>query len=185
MSLTYSSIMPLGTHAPDFHLVDVISGKEISPGMQKKEHGLVVMFICNHCPYVLHIEDEVSRVAREYQEKGVGFVAISSNDIDKYPDDDPEGMREQAKRAGFTFPYIYDESQEVAKAYEAECTPEFYVFNASLECVYRGRLDAASPGNGKPIDGADLRRALDNLISGRNIPLDQKPSMGCNIKWKA
>ncbi len=185
MSLTYSSMIPLGAMAPKFKLKDAISNDEISVSEATGEKGLVVMFICNHCPYVKHIEQEIGRVAKEFSKKGIGFVAISSNDVEKYPDDDPGGMREQSKRAGFTFPYLFDESQEVAKAYGAECTPDFFVFDGDLKCVYRGRLDASSPGNGKPNDGADLRGALDHLVSGKPIDNDQKPSMGCNIKWRS
>lgn len=184
MSLTYSSMMPLGAKAPDFSLPDAISGKNLSLGDLNKGKGLVVMFICNHCPYVLHVEDQISKVALIYGEKGIDFVAISSNDIANYPDDDPEGMRIQSERAGFTFPYLYDETQEVAKSYGAECTPDFFAFDTNNKCVYRGRLDASSPGNGLPNDGADLRLALDHLLAGNQILEEQKPSMGCNIKWK-
>ncbi len=185
MSLTYSAMMPLRASAPHFNLRDIHSGKEITPENISGESGLLVMFVCNHCPYVKHVEDEIGQVASEYQQKGIGAVAITSNDIDKYPDDGPEGMKDQARRAAWSFPYLLDETQEVAKAYQAECTPDFFLFDKSLKCVYRGRLDASSPGNGQPNDGADLRDALDRLIAGQPISEDQKPSMGCNIKWRS
>jgi thiol-disulfide isomerase/thioredoxin len=149
------------------------------------EHGTVVMFICNHCPFVVHVLDELIRVANEYRIKGIGFVAISSNDVANYPDDSPEKMKQLADTKAFPFPYLYDETQEVAKAYTAACTPDFSVFNASGKCVYRGQLDASRPGNDEPINGEDLRLVLDNLLSGQEIPTDQIPSIGCNIKWKA
>lgn len=184
MALTPSSMLALGTKIPDFKLSDVVSGKWISPDDVKGENGLVVMFICKHCPYVIHVQDELARVADEYMTKGVGFVAISSNDIENYPQDAPERMVEQAKEVGFHFPYLYDESQEVARAFQAECTPDLYVFDNSLSLVYRGRLDEATPGNDKPVDGRDLRNALDHLLSEKPISDEQYPSMGCNIKWK-
>ncbi len=185
MSLTYSEMMPLGTVAPSFKLTDELSGRKISPESEKKEHGLVVMFICNHCPYVLHIENEIGNIANAYRDKGIGFIAITSNDIDNYPEDGPEGMKDQAERAGFNFPYVIDASQEVAKSYQAACTPDFFLFDGGLKCVYRGRLDAASPKNGQPNDGSDLRKVLDQLINGESISENQLPSMGCNIKWRS
>ena len=185
MSLTYSAMMPLKASAPHFKLRDVISGQEVTPKGIIGEKGLLVMFLCNHCPYVKHVEDEVGKISQEYMAKGIGTVAISSNDVEKYPDDGPAGMKEQAKRASWDFPYLLDETQEVAKAYKAECTPDFFLFDKSLKCVYRGRMDAASPGNGQPNDGKDLRDALDHLIAGQPISEDQKPSMGCNIKWRS
>ena len=177
-------MMPLQASAPFFKLRDVISNQEITLETVKGDKGMLVMFVCNHCPYVKHVEDEVGMIAHEYRAKGIGTVAISSNDVEKYPDDGPEGMKEQAKRASWDFPYLLDETQEVAKAYKAECTPDFFLFDKSLKCVYRGRMDAASPGNGQPNDGKDLRDAMDHLITGQPIPKDQKPSMGCNIKWR-
>lgn len=184
MALTPSSMMPLGTKAPAFDLPDVISGRQVSLSDARGAKGTVVMFICAHCPYVIHVESEIARMAEEYQNKGVDFVAISSNDVAKYPDDGPEKLREQAARVGFGFPYLFDESQAVAKAYQAECTPDFFVFDENDQCVYRGRMDEATPGNGKPVDGRDLRAALDALVAGSPLPEEQYPSMGCNIKWK-
>lgn len=184
MARTLSSMMPLGTKAPDFSLPDVLSGKEVTLAEARGAKGLVVAFICAHCPYVIHIQDEMVEIAKSYQDAGVDFVAISANDIEKYPDDRPEKMNEQAAQVGFDFPYLYDESQAVAKAYGAECTPDFFVFDENLECVYRGRMDEATPGNGKPVDGKDLRWALDALVAGDAIFEEQFPSMGCNIKWK-
>ena len=184
MSLTYSEMMPLGTTAPDFALPDTVSGKNISLKDCKSEVCTVVMFICNHCPYVIHVETELVRIANAYQAKGVNFVAISANDVENYPDDSPEKMREKAMEVGYTFPYLYDQSQNVAKAYRAACTPDFYVFDQNLKCVYRGRMDDSSPGNGRPVTGAELRAALDTVINNEPIPQNQLPSMGCNIKWK-
>ncbi len=184
MALTPSNMLPLGTIAPDFTLPDAVTGKSISLKDIKSDKGAVIMFICNHCPYVIHIQDEMVNIAREYQQKGVSFVAISSNDIEKYPDDAPDKMKERALELNFDFPYLFDESQDIAKAYMAACTPDFYVFDAELKCVYRGRMDEATPGNGKPVNGKDLRNALDALLNGQVISEEQFPSMGCNIKWK-
>src|SRR5205823_8388579 len=144
----------------------------------------LVMFICNHCPYVQHVAFTVAKDAREYQQKGVAVVAINSNDAEKYPADSPAMMRQEIKRVGYTFPYLYDESQAVAKAYRAACTPDFYVFDQQRRLVYRGRLDGSTPGNNIPVTGEDLRAALDAVLAGKPVPPDQKPSMGCNIKWK-
>ena len=179
-------MLPLGTKAPDFELPDTISGKpcrlrDISAGMK----GTVVMFICNHCPYVIHIQEEMVRLAHEYMDKGVAFVAISANDVDNYPADSPALMKERAQELGFRFPYLYDERQQVAKAYQAACTPDFYVFDRELACVYRGRMDDATPGNGRPVTGVDLRSALDAMLADRPVDAAQLPSMGCNIKWKS
>ncbi|MFY0599528.1 MAG: thioredoxin family protein [Cyclobacteriaceae bacterium] len=185
MSLTLSNMLPIDAAAPSFNLPDTISGKTISASDVLNENGLVVMFICVHCPYVIHVQDELAKVANEYAEKGIGFVAISSNDIKNYPADRPEMMKKQAERVGFNFPYLYDETQEVAKAYQAACTPDFYLFDKELKCFYRGRLDESTPGNGKPNNGKDLRGALDLLLSRGAAPDPQSPSMGCNIKWKA
>ena len=184
MSLTLSSMMSLGTPAPDFKLPDVISGKVISLSEARGAKGTVIMFICAHCPYVIHIQEEIVNIAHYYQDQGIDFVAISSNDAIKYPGDSPEALREQATSVGFTFPYLYDESQSVARAYKAECTPDFFVFDENNLCVYRGRMDEASPGNGKPVNGKDLREALEALVLGTSISDEQHPSMGCNIKWK-
>ncbi|RED99884.1 thioredoxin family protein [Marinoscillum furvescens] len=184
MARTLSSMMPLGTKAPEFNLPDVVSGKELSLAEARGAKGLVVAFICAHCPYVLHVQHEMAAIASGFQDAGVDFVAISANDIEKYPDDRPEKMKEQAEQVGFNFPYLYDETQAVAKAYGAECTPDFFVFDENLECVYRGRMDEATPGNDKPVNGKDLRAALDALVAGDAISEQQFPSMGCNIKWK-
>jgi hypothetical protein len=145
----------------------------------------VVMFICNHCPFVVHVMDELVRIGNEYQTQGIGFVTISSNDVTTHPDDSPAHMAQLAKDKGFPFPYLYDETQEVAKAYTAACTPDYSVFNADDKCVYRGQLDDSRPGNGKPVSGKDLRNVLDLLVVGKSVPADQTPSLGCNIKWKA
>jgi thiol-disulfide isomerase/thioredoxin len=184
MARTYSEMMPLGTVAPDFNLEDTLTGKFMGKSQTIGECGLVVMFICNHCPFVIHVLDEIIKVANEYQAKGVGFVAISSNDATNYPADSPEKMTELGKSHQFTFPYLYDESQQIAKKYQAACTPDFYLFNNEQKCVYRGRLDESSPGNGKPVTGKDLREALDKLISLKPQNELQMPSVGCNIKWK-
>lgn len=185
MALTPSNMLELGLKAPDFQLRDVVTNQEVSLMDVRGFRGTFVMFICQHCPYVIHIEEEMTRVAHEYMDKGIGAVAISSNDIEKYPDDSPEKMIEQAKRNGFRFPYLYDEDQSVAHAYDAACTPDFYLFDADDLLVYRGRLDESRPGNEKPVDGHDLRTAMDCLISGGQMPIVQYPSMGCNIKWKS
>ena len=177
-------MMPLGTKAPDFTLPDTVSGKNVSLEDVKSDVGTVVMFICNHCPYVVHIEDELAAVAEEYGTHGFNFVAISSNDIEHYPADAPEKMKEKAAQVGYPFPYLYDATQEIAKAYMAACTPDIYVFDEHLKCAYRGRLDEATPGNGKPVNGQDLRAALDALRNGEMVNQKQFPSMGCNIKWK-
>ncbi len=184
MARTESNMLPLGTQAPDFCLTDTVSGKTICLQDVKTDKGLVVMFICNHCPYVLHVNDELVRLSKEYLQKGVGFVAISSNDVENYPDDAPDKMKEMAERLGYPFPYLYDESQEVARAYDAACTPDFYLFDGELKLFYRGRLDASRPQSDLPVTGKDLRRALDALLQGQPIPEPQYPSMGCNIKWK-
>ncbi|MCV9389108.1 thioredoxin family protein [Reichenbachiella ulvae] len=185
MARTESNMMPLGTQAPAFLLPDTVSSTDKTFVDIKGNKGTVVMFICNHCPYVIHVQDEIVKIANEYAEKGLGFVAISSNDVENYPDDSPELMKEHADKYGFSFPYLYDESQEIAKAYQAACTPDFYVFDGSDACVYRGRMDPSTPGNNQPVTGEDLRRALDMLVDGLPIDRGQFPSMGCNIKWKA
>ena len=184
MSLTPSNMLPIGTTAPAFNLPDVTSEKEISFESVAAKKGTVVMFICNHCPYVIHVNDELIKVAKEYESKGIGFVAISSNDVENYPQDGPALMKTHAAEQGYPFPYLYDESQEVAKAYDAACTPDFYLFDGEHKLVYRGRLDSSTPGNGHPLTGADLRNAMDSLIEGKPQVDEQMPSMGCNIKWK-
>lgn len=186
MALTPSTMLPLGTVAPDFQLPDA-NGKLVSLSDFKGAPATLVMFICNHCPYVIHIRDELAKVAREYQAKGVAVVAINSNDAQTYPADSPEKMKEEVARAGYTFPYLYDETQDVAKAYRAACTPDFFLFDKDLRLVYRGQFDDSRPrvANPPPVTGRDLRAALDAALEGRSIPeADQKPSMGCNIKWK-
>lgn len=185
MAATPSNMLPLGTQAPDFNLFDTVSQKKMQFKDIKGEKGTVVMFICNHCPYVLHINNQIVKVAKDYIPKGINFVAISSNDVENYPQDAPDLMTEQAKKVGYAFPYLYDETQEVAQAYQAACTPDFYVFDADNKLVYRGRMDESTPKNNLPNDGKDLRKALDLLESGDIIPdSEQKPSIGCNIKWK-
>ncbi|SFF49377.1 AhpC/TSA family protein [Fontimonas thermophila] len=184
MALTASKMLPLGTRAPDFRLPDTVSGRTLALADLKSEIATVVMFICNHCPYVKHVNPELIRLARDYQKRGVAFIAISSNDAERYPEDGPEQMRRVAAQLGYPFPYLYDETQAVARAYQAACTPDLYVFNGQLELVYRGRLDGSTPGNGVPLTGADLRAALDAVLAGRPVDPDQKPSMGCNIKWR-
>ena len=184
MSLTPSNMLPLTTEAPAFSLPDAVSGKTITLDYLSDAKASVIMFICNHCPYVIHIHDELMRVVSDYSPKGVKFVAISANDIEKYPDDSPEKMKALAQKLGFNFPYLYDESQDVAKSYDAACTPDFYVFDEYKKLVYRGRLDDSRPGNDLPLTGKDLRDALDAVLSGNKVPSTQYPSMGCNIKWK-
>ena len=184
MAATPSTMMPLGTIAPSFKLPDTISGKSLSLSDLKGEKATLVMFICNHCPYVLYINEELVSIAEEYQPKGVSFIAISSNDVINYPQDHPELMKIQAERVGYTFPYLYDESQDVAKAYNAACTPDIFLFDENLKCVYRGQLDRSRPNNNIPVSGKDLRNALQALLSGLEISEEQIPSIGCNIKWK-
>jgi len=178
-------MLPLGTVAPDFKLSDVVSGSALALADVRGRAGTLVMFICNHCPYVQHVNAELVRVAHEALPRGVGVVAISSNDVRAYPADAPERMAEVAREQGYPFPYLYDASQSVARAYDATCTPDFFLFDAAAKLVYRGRLDDSTPGNRRPVTGADLRAALDALLAGA-APLDeQKPSVGCNIKWSA
>lgn len=184
MAFTESKMIELGTKAPDFKLPDTVSGKKLSFSDIRSDKATVVMFTCNHCPYVLHVNPELVRLARDYQEKGVSFVAISSNDVDRYPDDSPEKMTELAREVGYPFPYLYDETQDVAKAYDAACTPDFYVFDGDDKLAYRGRLDDSRPSSGKPLTGKDLRAALDAVLAGKPVPEPQYPSGGCGIKWK-
>jgi len=185
MAKTPSTMIPLGTNAPDFTLIDTVSGKTLSLDEMKSDKATVIMFICNHCPYVIHVNDELVRLSDEYIEKGVSFIAISSNDVENYPDDSPEKMKENAQKLGYKFPYLYDESQDVAKAYQAACTPDFFVFDSDLKLVYRGQLDDSRPGSDIPLSGKDLRNALDAVLQGKSVSDTQKPSLGCNIKWKA
>ena len=186
MSRMDSTMMPLGTKAPAFDLPDTVSGENKTFGDVAGPQATVVMFICNHCPYVLHLIDEVVKVAGHYQPQGIGFVAISSNDVSERPEDGPEEMKIFAENRGFTFPYLYDESQEIAKAYDAVCTPDFFVFDADGKCAYRGQFDESRPKNDISVTGAELRASLDAVLEGDMIPDDvQIPSQGCSIKWKA
>ena len=177
-------MLPLGTKAPDFTLIDSVTNNPYSLDDIRGEKGTVIMFICNHCPFVKHVTEEIARVANDYQVTGFGFVAISSNDVETHPEDSPALMHKNAQEQGFRFPYLYDETQEVAKAYDAACTPDFYVFNADAKLVYRGQLDNSRPGNSIPSNGRDLREALDSILNNNPQRTDQKPSIGCNIKWK-
>jgi peroxiredoxin len=183
MALTPSTMLPLGTEAPDFRLPDT-DGRTVARDDFRDAPALLVIFLCNHCPYVKHVRHELARLARDYQQKGVAVVGISSNDAAAYPDDRPEMMAREKAEVGYTFPYLYDESQEVAKAYRAACTPDFYVFDKRRALAYRGQMDASRPGNTIRVTGKDLRAALDAVLAGEPVPQDQRPSMGCNIKWK-
>ena len=184
MARTPSNMLPLGTKAPAFQLPDTISDKMLSLEDIQGSEGTVIMFICNHCPFVIHVNEELIAIAKTYQQKGIGFAAISSNDVINYPQDAPELMKENARRLGYPFPYLFDETQEIARSYDAACTPDFYLFDKDLALVYRGQLDDSRPGNGIPVSGSDLRAALDDLLDGKKISQQQKPSIGCNIKWK-
>jgi len=184
MAFTESQMIELGTQAPDFALPDTISDKILRLEDVRGEKGTLVMFLCNHCPYVLHVNEEIVRLVDAYKNKGIGAVGISSNDVDNYPQDGPDKMKEHALEVGYNFPYLYDETQAIAKDYDAACTPDFYLFDQDLKLVYRGRLDDSRPNSGKPLTGADLRRAIDQLLAGEPISELQYPSGGCNIKWK-
>ena len=184
MAFTESNMLPLGSEAPSFALPDTVSGKTISLSDIASDKATVVMFICNHCPYVIHVNDELIRVANDYIPKGVSFVAISSNDVEKYPEDGPGKMKEVALRLKYPFPYLFDESQDVARAFDAACTPDLYVFDKDLKLAYRGRLDDSRPKNTNPLTGKDLRDAIDAILEGRPVAEKQYPSAGCNIKWK-
>ncbi len=184
MALTASTMLPLGTQAPNFHLPDVVSGKSIALSTFADKKALLVMFICQHCPFVKHIKAELGQLAKDYFQTDLGIVGISANDINNYPDDAPELLKEMATELKFNFPLCYDESQETAKAYTAACTPDFFIFDAERKLVYRGQLDDSRPSNGKPVTGADLRTAIEAVLAGKPIAGEQKPSIGCNIKWK-
>lgn len=185
MALTPSTMLPLGTKAPDFTLVDVVSQETINlSNFASSKKGLLIIFLCCHCPFVKHVEIEIAKLGQDYQGQGIGIIAISVNDIDKYPDDAPDKLKNMAQRLGFNFPLCYDHTQNVAKAYQAACTPDFFLFNSAQELVYRGQLDDSRPGNNLPVTGKDLRTAIDALIAGKPINPEQKPSIGCNIKWK-
>lgn len=177
-------MLPLGTKAPDFLLVDTLDNKNKSLNELKGTKGTLVMFICNHCPFVVHVSSELSQLAKDYVSKGINCIAISSNDVENYPQDAPHLMKQNAIDNDYIFPYLYDQTQEVAKAYDAACTPDFFLFNDNLELVYAGQLDDSRPSNGIPVTGKDLRAAMNTLINGGKVNPNQKPSMGCNIKWK-
>jgi peroxiredoxin len=184
MAETPSTMLPLGTIAPDFTLLNTRDDKLIALQEIKSSVATVIMFICNHCPYVKVIQKKLVEVANHYQQQQIKFIAINSNDVSRYPADNPEHMREEAERHAYPFPYLFDETQEIAKAYHAACTPDFYVFDKELACVYRGRFDDATPGNGKTVTGKELSEALDSVIAGKAVNAKQNPSIGCNIKWK-
>jgi peroxiredoxin len=184
MALTPSNMLPLGTKAPDFTLTDTKDGHLKSLQELKGAKGTLVMFICNHCPFVIHVNEQLVKLANDYAPKGINCIAISSNDVENYPQDSPELMKARAKELNYPFPYLYDETQKVAKAYDAACTPDFFLFNAGLELVYTGQLDGSRPGNDIPVTGKDLRHAMDTMLKDGSIVSNQQPSMGCNIKWK-
>jgi peroxiredoxin len=179
-----STMLPLGTPLPDFSLANAVDGRRVSPRDFERDRALLVMFICNHCPYVKHVLNEIGRIAAEYRPRGVGIVAIGSNDVRAFPDDAPDRMKALALAEGWAFPYLFDEAQTVAKAFNAACTPEFYLFGTDRTLVYRGQLDDSRPNNAEPVTGRDLRAALDAVLAGKPVSPDQKPSVGCNIKWK-
>jgi thiol-disulfide isomerase/thioredoxin len=184
MSLTPSNMLPLGTNAPDFKLVNTIDDTFVSLDESKGLNGTLILFICNHCPFVIHVNPQLSKLAKDYVSKGINCIAISSNDVDNYPQDAPYLMKQHAIENDYKFPYLYDQTQDVAKAYDAACTPDFYVFNDELKLVYRGQLDDSRPGNNLELTGKDIRDTLDSLLNKQPISKTQKPSVGCNIKWK-
>lgn len=184
MARTESNEFKNGTNAPYFKLLNTVDDKNYSLSDLKGKKGTVIMFICNHCPFVIHVNNELVKMANEYQQKGINFIAISSNDVENYPQDSPKLMKQLAKDVKYPFPYLFDETQKVAKNYNAACTPDFYVFNNDLKSVYHGQLDDARPGNGKPVTGKDLRNSLSNLLENKPALENQKPSLGCGIKWK-
>ena len=185
MARTASTMLDLGTTAPDFQLPDVVTGETISLSTFAGKDGLLVMFICRHCPFVKHVQDQLAAIGKDYQNKNLGIVAISANDAENYPNDAPDSLKEMVSEVGFTFPLCFDESQETAKAYTAACTPDFFLFDKDFKLVYRGQLDDSRPGNDKPVDGHNLRDAIDTVLAGNPVSEDQLPSLGCNIKWKA
>lgn len=184
MARTESNEFEIGTKAPNFTLINTIDDKYYSLSELKGEKGTVIIFICNHCPFVIHINEQLVKLGNEYQPKGIKFIAISSNDVENYPQDAPHLMKRMAEDLQYPFPYLYDETQEVAKAYDAACTPDFYIFDGDLASVYHGQLDDSRPGNGKSVTGIDMRNALDNLLENKTPLENQKPSVGCGIKWK-
>jgi peroxiredoxin len=185
MAATPSNMMPLGTKAPDFNLHDTVSGERKSLQQLRSDQATVVMFICNHCPFVKHVQTGLVKLANDYMPKEISFIAISSNDVIAYPDDSPEQMKAVAQQLGYPFPYLYDESQSIARAYGAACTPDFYIFDKELKCVYRGQMDDSRPSTDIVVTGKDIRAALDAILSGNPVNEEQKPSIGCNIKWKS
>jgi peroxiredoxin len=185
MSLTESTMLELGTMAPDFALTDVVTGKTVHRDDLRGQNALLVLFICAHCPYVKHIEKSLGKLGADYASKPLGIVAIGANDAAEYPADSPAGLKQQARDNGFVFPYLYDESQAVAHAYKAACTPDIFLFDSGFRLVYRGQYDDSRPSNEIPVTGKDLRAAIDLTLAGKPVPADQKPSVGCNIKWKA
>jgi peroxiredoxin len=184
MAAVPSNMLPLGTRAPEFSLPDTVSGQIRSLQSIQSDKATLIMFICNHCPYVKHINAALVSIAGDYMPQGLSVIAISSNDAVKYPDDAPDKMKEHALKEGYSFPYLYDETQEVARQYDAACTPDFYLFDGAMKLVYRGQLDDARPKNDIPVSGKDLRAAIENVLAGRPVAEEQKPSIGCNIKWK-
>jgi thiol-disulfide isomerase/thioredoxin len=184
MAVTPSNMIELGTIAPDFSLIDTISGNMMSLSELKSDKVTVIMFICNHCPYVKHINESLVEISNKYLGKNISFIAINSNDIENYPEDSPENMRKTALALGYRFPYLFDETQEVAKSYQAACTPDIFVYDKDLKLVYRGQYDDSRPGNGIPVTGKDLTDALDAILEGNPVNIEQKPAIGCNIKWK-
>ncbi len=180
---TASTMLPLGTRAPDFCLVDT-NGQEVSLSDFPEAQAYLVIFMCNHCPFVRHIRAQLAELASEYQDKGVAIVGINSNDVEEFPEDSPESMADEVSEVGYTFPYLFDETQEVAKGYRAACTPDFFLFDAKRRLVYRGQFDNSRPDNDIPVTGADLRAAMDGVLAGREVPSEQKPGLGCNIKWQ-
>ena len=185
MALTESTMLELGTTAPDFALADVVTGKTVRRDDFSSQKALLVMFICAHCPYVKHIQKGLAALGTDYAGKPLAMVAISANDVATHPDDSPARLKQQAERLGFVFPYLYDETQAVARAYKAACTPDFFLFDGERRLVYRGQFDLSRPGNGVPVTGEDIRAAIDAVLAGKPVPRDQRPSIGCNIKWKA
>lgn len=183
MVMVESTMLALDTKAPAFSLVDVASGKTVTLDTFSNSNALLVMFICVHCPFVKHVEQELAKIGHDYAEKGLGIVAISANSIATHPQDAPEHMKTQVVTQGFNFPYCYDETQSVAKAYTAACTPDFFIFDGTFQLVYRGQLDDSRPSNGKPVTGKDLRQAIDTVLAGQTLSAKQLPSVGCNIKW--
>ena len=184
MVLTSSTMLTLGTSAPSFSLNDVLTKDLITLDTFKEKNGLLVMFICRHCPFVVHVQEELSKIGRDYQTKNLGLLAISSNDAIAHPDDSPQNLAVMAKELEFSFPFCFDESQDVAKAFDAACTPDFFLFDQNRKLVYRGQLDDSRPDNGKPVTGIDLRNALNAVLNNQPVSAQQIPSIGCNIKWK-